>query len=555
MAAWILPALLVGLLPVPPLDARADSAAQVTTDGRSGIRLLSVDDPPVIRGQPFSQGAVVNLSAVLQVYAEGAAPLGYFWFKDGAPLPAATNLSVLTNGQLQFLPFLTNDAGAYHVVVSNAYGTATSELATLTALPNPYISQQPESQIVIEGGAAAISIVAQGSAPVYYYWYKDGVQATNISISTGTLLFTSVAATNAGVYQIIVSNAVGTATSDLATLVVKPNTARLIRTLDLELPEPTSLVVPIEFAAQGDENSLGFSLRFNPEIVQFQTAQLTEEAAAALPGTEWTVTEAQADQGTVGFLLARAPGEVMPVQTLRLAEVRFALVMSNWVQAGLVFDNAPVQLAALDTDAVALPVLDQVSPMLGADPLPSAADTQSGLFEQTVTVINPGGVRISGLEVLVRGLTEDSLGRPIRLVNASGSTNDVPVVYYGPLLPGTSTELTLSYYVSDRLTAPAPVFETRVVPARQFVATGGQVFTITSVRYAEDRAILEFYTLPGRTYYVEYVDAIGALAWRTALPSVRGTGSRVQWIDDGPPKTISRPASASSRFYRGMLMP
>jgi len=196
-----------------------------------------------------------------------------------------------------------------------------------------------------------------------------------------------------------------------------------------------------------------------------------------------------------------------------------------------------------------------VSPMLRPGPMPAQADGQSGLFEQALTVINPGALGITGLEVLVSGLTNDTLGQPIRLANASGSTNNVPLVYYGPLPPGTRTELTLTYYVADRQTQPAPVYEMRVVPARQFVATGGPVFNITSVRYAEGRAIIEFQTLAGRTYYLEYVDAIGSLAWRTALPSVRGTGSRVQWIDDGPPKTSSRPSRADSRFYRGMMVP
>jgi hypothetical protein len=245
----------------------------------------------------------------------------------------------------------------------------------------------------------------------------------------------------------------------------------------------------------------------------------------------------------------------MPAQTFRLAEVRFALAMPIWAQAGLVFDNDPVPVAATNTDAIVLPVLDWISPVLLTGPMPAQADAQSGLFEQTLTVVNPGALQISGLEVLVHGLANDTLGKAIRLASASGSTNDVPLVYYGPLPPGTRTGLTLAYYVADRLTRPTPAFETRVVPARQFVPSGAQVFTINTVRYAENRVIIEFETLAGRTYYVQYVDAIGSLAWRTALPSVRGTGSRVQWIDDGPPKTSSRPTSATSRFYRGMLMP
>jgi hypothetical protein len=54
-----------------------------------------------------------------------------------------------------------------------------------------------------------------------------------------------------------------------------------------------------------------------------------------------------------------------------------------------------------------------------------------------------------------------------------------------------------------------------------------------------------------RLYYVQYSSNVNALATNplTALPAVRGTGSRVQWIDNGPPKTVSPPASGT-RFYR-----
>jgi hypothetical protein len=31
--------------------------------------------------------------------------------------------------------------------------------------------------------------------------------------------------------------------------------------------------------------------------------------------------------------------------------------------------------------------------------------------------------------------------------------------------------------------------------------------------------------------------------------------NRVQWIDDGPPKTVSHPTNAMARFYRVRLNP
>jgi len=38
------------------------------------------------------------------------------------------------------------------------------------------------------------------------------------------------------------------------------------------------------------------------------------------------------------------------------------------------------------------------------------------------------------------------------------------------------------------------------------------------------------------------------------LPAVTGTGTRQQWIDNGPPKTDSLPPASAMRFYRLLLV-
>ena len=65
--------------------------------------------------------------------------------------------------------------------------------------------------------------------------------------------------------------------------------------------------------------------------------------------------------------------------------------------------------------------------------------------------------------------------------------------------------------------------------------------------------LLEFSTVTGRVYYVQYRSNL--VQWKTALPAIEGTGTRVQWIDNGLPKTESAPASTSRRFYRLIMLP
>ncbi len=510
--------------------------------------LLRGEGLPEITSQTADQIVYAGDPASVGVVATGAAPLSYQWFKDGTPLTGQTN-AVIT-----FPAVSPNEAGVYQVVVSNALGTATSLPAALTVLPNvARILVDLEDQTVIEGALVGVGVTAAGATPLFYYWYRDGEYLTNVF--GPSILFAPVALTNAGAYQVVVSNSLGAVTSRVATVTVKPNTPRQLRLGGPAFPDARSLRVPVEFAAQGDENTLGFSVRFNPGVLLEPLGVFTDTARALLPGARLVVDESEQFHGRMGFRVALPAGQTMPAQTFRLAELYFQLPEPNWPQAGLGFAGTPVPLAAADAGAGALPVLDLITPVLMVEPLPALPDRQSGLFLQRLTLVNPGAAKLDGVDLLVRGLTHDSLGRPIRLYNASGVTNDLPYLHYGPLLPGASVTLTAEYYVADRRTRPTPEYEPRLAPTRRFVASGGQVFAITTARYTNGVFLVEFQTLPGRQYFIQYVDEPNSQAWETAVPGILGTGSRVQWVDRGPPKTQSPPSGQTSRFYRGMLMP
>jgi hypothetical protein len=84
---------------------------------------------PSITSQPQGQVGYWGASVAFNVQANGSAPLGYLWYKDGAPITSATNSSlVLTNLSL-------DEGGNYYVVVTNPYGSATSSNALLTINP------------------------------------------------------------------------------------------------------------------------------------------------------------------------------------------------------------------------------------------------------------------------------------------------------------------------------------------------------------------------------------------------------------------------------------
>lgn len=188
-----------------------NSAGSIT----SSVAVLTVNAPPSITTQPVSQTATLGSSATLSVVAAGTGPLIYQW------LLAGTNLVNATNADLLITTLATNHAGSYTVVITNSFGSVTSNPAILTIVPAPIapiITAQPESVTVTVGSNATFSVTAEGDAPLQYQWRKD---ASNLPGATETTLnLAGVQLANAGGYSVVVSNSAGAVTSVVATLTV-----------------------------------------------------------------------------------------------------------------------------------------------------------------------------------------------------------------------------------------------------------------------------------------------------------------------------------------------
>jgi hypothetical protein len=190
----------------------------------SSVATLTVVFPPEITQQPTSQIVVAGGTASFSVMADGTPALGYQWQKDGMNLTDGDNLSGSATTNLLLNSASMNDAGNYTVIITNAWGSVTSSIATLTVLSPPVITQQPTNQIVVDRDTANFSVTANGTPPLGYQWQKDGTNMTdvgNISGSATTKLLLSSASTNdANNYAVIVSSPWGSVTSSIATLTV-----------------------------------------------------------------------------------------------------------------------------------------------------------------------------------------------------------------------------------------------------------------------------------------------------------------------------------------------
>ena len=87
--------------------------------------------PPSITQQPQSQTVPPGGSVTFIVAASGTAPLSYQWQRDDGDITGATSTSFAID------PVALTDAGDYRCVVTNDYGTATSNEAVLTVAELP----------------------------------------------------------------------------------------------------------------------------------------------------------------------------------------------------------------------------------------------------------------------------------------------------------------------------------------------------------------------------------------------------------------------------------
>jgi Immunoglobulin I-set domain len=176
---------------------------------------------PVIIVQPFNQTVYAGSSVSLSASANGALPFSWQWYFKGAAVANATSAN------LSLTAVTTNQAGAYFVVVTNNFGSDTSQVAVLTVVDvAPSITLQPTNQTVAIGSYATFYVGAVGSLPLYFQWRFNNnsiPDATNSSLTLGPLT-----GNEAGSYSVIVSNSLGSVFSDNATLGITTSAARFV---------------------------------------------------------------------------------------------------------------------------------------------------------------------------------------------------------------------------------------------------------------------------------------------------------------------------------------
>ncbi len=98
--------------------------------------------------------------------------------------------------------------------------SAAGQPANLNANIAPGIIAGPVNQTALAGDSASFSVIANGNTPLSYQWRKAGTPIAGATAATYTIA--STAATDAGSYDVVLTNPVGSTTSSAATLTVNP---------------------------------------------------------------------------------------------------------------------------------------------------------------------------------------------------------------------------------------------------------------------------------------------------------------------------------------------
>lgn len=183
-----------------------------TTVHSNGAELV-VNSAPVITQQPRSEIAQAGSVVTFSVSAVGGSSFNFQWRKNGVAIVGATNSSLTLSG------VTAADQGNYDVQVGNGLGVVTSSTAQLTISTGsvaPVITAQPVSRTVVAGGSVTLSVAATGVPAVSYQWRKNGQQVPG---ATGrSFVFNPAQASDAGNYDVVISNGVGAVTSSTAGL-------------------------------------------------------------------------------------------------------------------------------------------------------------------------------------------------------------------------------------------------------------------------------------------------------------------------------------------------
>ncbi|MEI7729006.1 MAG: immunoglobulin domain-containing protein [Verrucomicrobiota bacterium] len=284
---------------------------------------------PVIAIQPLSQTNLMGTTANFSVSATGNPAPWYQWYKSVVSNQWSV-ISGATNYQWSISNCQLSDAGSYTVVITNVAGSVTSAVTALTVLGSPQITALTSTnQTVLWGSNAVFTVSASGSTPLYYYWYLNSNFASVVSAQV-SVTNPAVSCGNQGdYYNVVVSNAYGTAIAGPAYLGV----------MDSRLPAFTPALVHVTNTVDKGSNATltvgvlhtcneAYRWYFGPDLLPTQTTPTLSLTNVGLSqaGT-YSLALSNANGTALGTAMTLVVHYTVTKPTIKVEENKFTLAV------------------------------------------------------------------------------------------------------------------------------------------------------------------------------------------------------------------------------------
>ncbi|MBP7498153.1 MAG: immunoglobulin domain-containing protein, partial [Bacteroidales bacterium] len=214
---------------------------------------------PVITQQPANKTKCIRDSVLFKVIATGAT--AYKWQKNGNDITGATNSNFIISS------VLSADEGIYRCLISNTYGTVSSNEATLTVKSEPVLNIIPITITKNIGESLNLTVSPSGSAPFLYQWFKNQVEISAATNNSFDILH--IKANDAGSYSCKVKNDCGELTKTLANLTVNVANAATLSLSSVQAVQGQEIIIPVTAKNINMLGALGIAVQYDVNVLDY----------------------------------------------------------------------------------------------------------------------------------------------------------------------------------------------------------------------------------------------------------------------------------------------
>lgn len=396
-----------------------------------------------------------------------------------APVGGVFTVTPTAPGVITLQATQAGQAGLYEFNMLRQSFTA-SGAATLA------ITTQPTSQSAVTGATANLSVVATGTTALSYQWRKAGINiAANASATTANLALPNVQPADAVVYDVVVTNASGSVTSNPVNLTVS-GAAPIVTNNPLTAAGTVGSAFSFTIAASGSPTS--YSASPLPAGLTINTA------TGAITGNPQNV-------GSTAVLLGatNASGTGNATLTITVAAAGTAPVITN----------NPLTAAGTVGSPFSFTITASGSPTsYSASPLPS------GLVLAPATGAITGSPNFIGTTIVVLGATNATGTGNATLTITVAAAGVAPIITNNPLVAPGTVGTPFSFVVTAS-GSPASYSASPLPPGLSIVAATGAITGVPST--------------------------VGTTFVQLGATNAFGTGTAVLTVTVGPAATSSTP--------------